>query len=166
MARTASTLTLAEGDREKLEKISRTRTEQAQRVDRSRILLAKADGKGIDEIAAMYGVNRNTAAKCVRKYREGGLDAALADAPGRGRPASVGDADKAWVVDLACQRPADLGHAAETWTVEALAAHFGTLFWTVPRVRARSGSSSRTRPARPSGTSRPRRSCISLRPRT
>jgi transposase len=123
MARTASTLTLAEGDREKLEKISRTRTEQAQRVDRSRILLAKADGKGIDEIAAMYGVNRNTAAKCVRKYREGGLDAALADAPGRGRPASVGDADKAWVVDLACRRPADLGHAAEAWTVEALAAH-------------------------------------------
>ena len=123
MARTASTLTLAEGDREKLEKISRTRTEQAQRVDRSRILLAKADGKGIDEIAAMYGVNRNTAAKCVRKYREGGLDAALADAPGRGRPSSVGDADKAWVVDLACQRPADLGYAAETWTVDALAAH-------------------------------------------
>ena len=123
MARTASALTLAEGDREKLEKISRTRTEQAQRVDRSRILLAKADGKGIDEIAEMYGVNRNTAAKCVRKYREGGLDAALADAPGRGRPASIGVADKAWVVDLACQRPADLGYAAETWTVDALASH-------------------------------------------
>ena len=60
MARTASTLTLAEGDREKLEKISRTRTEQAQRVDRSRILLAKADGKGVDEIAAMYGVYVDT----------------------------------------------------------------------------------------------------------
>lgn len=54
MTKTASTLALAEGDREKLEKTSRARTEQAQRVDRSRILLAKADGEGVDAIAVMY----------------------------------------------------------------------------------------------------------------
>lgn len=123
MARTAAVLELADGDRGELERLSRTRTEQAQRVDRARMLLAKADGLGIDEIAGRYGVNRNTVALCVRKYREGGLEAALSDAPGRGRRAAIGDDDRAWVVGLACQRPCELGHAAETWTQSALAAH-------------------------------------------
>lgn len=123
MARTPDKLTLADGDRESLEKIARTRTEQAQRVDRARILLAKAEGEGIDPIAARLGLNRNTVSLCVRKYREGGLEAALADAPGRGRKPAIGDDDRAWVVNLGCTRPADLGYAAETWTQDSLAAH-------------------------------------------
>ena len=123
MAATTTCLELAEGDREELEGIARTRTEMARRVDRARMLLAKAGGESAASIAARLGVDPNTVKLCVRKYRDGGLGAALADAPRRGRPRSIGDGDRAWVVDVACTRPADLGYAAETWTREALARH-------------------------------------------
>ena len=58
-----------------------------------------------------------------RRYRDGGLGAALADAPGRGRPRGIGGGDRAWVVDVARAGPADLGYAAETRPGEALARH-------------------------------------------
>ena len=70
-------------------------------------------------MAARLGVDSNTAEPCVRKYRDGGLGAALADAPRRGRPRSIGDGDRAWVIDVACTRPADLGYAAEIRPGEA-----------------------------------------------
>ena len=123
MAATTTCLELAEGDREEPGGIARTRTEMARRVDRARMLLAKAGGESAASIAARLGVDPNTVKLCVRKYRDGGLGAALADAPRRGRPRSIGDGDRAWVVDVACTRPADLGYAAETWTREALARH-------------------------------------------
>ena len=123
MAAATTCLELAEGDREEPGGIARTRTEMARRVDRARMLLAKAGGESAASIAARLGVDPNTVKLCVRKYRDGGLGAALADAPRRGRPRSIGDGDRAWVVDVACTRPADLGHAAETWTREALARH-------------------------------------------
>lgn len=123
MPRTPEALRLTEGDREALELVARTRTEQARRVDRARMLLWKADGRSLAEIARSLGANVNTVALCVRKYREGGVEAALSDAARSGRPASIGDGDRAWVAGLACQRPCELGHPAETWTQSALAAH-------------------------------------------
>ena len=123
MAAATTCLELAEGDREEPGGIARTRTEMARRVDRARMLLAKAGGESAASIAARLGVDPNTVKLCVRKYRDGGLGAALADAPRRGRPRSIGDGDRAWVIDVARARPADLGHAAETWTREALARH-------------------------------------------
>ena len=119
MAAATTCLELAEGDREEPGGIARTRTEMARRVDRARMLLAKAGGESAASIAARLGVDPNTVRLCVRKYRDGGLGAALADAPRRGRPRSIGDGDRAWVVDVACTRPADLGYAAEIRPGEA-----------------------------------------------
>ena len=123
MAATTTCLELAEGDREEPGGIARTGTEMARRVDRARMPLAKAGGESAAPMAARLGVDPNTVKLCVRKYRDGGLGAALADAPRRGRPRSIGDGDRAWVVDVARARPADLGYAAETRPGEALARH-------------------------------------------
>nr|DAE85569.1 MAG TPA: PAX Paired Box domain [Caudoviricetes sp.] len=123
MAATTTCLELAEGDREELEGIARTGTEMARRVDRARMLLAKAGGESAAPMAARLGVDPNTVKLCVRRYRDGGLGAALADAPGRGRPRGIGGGDRAWVVDVARARPADLGYAAGTRPGEALARH-------------------------------------------
>ncbi len=123
MAATTTCLELAEGDREEPGGIARTGTEMARRVDRARMLPAKAGGESAAPMAARLGVDPNTAEPCVRRYRDGGLGAALADAPGRGRPRSIGGGDRAWVVDVARARPADLGYAAETRPGEALARH-------------------------------------------
>ena len=95
MAATTTCLELAEGDREEPGGIARTGTEMARRVDRARMLPAKAGGESAAPMAARLGVDPNTARLCVRKYRDGGLGAALADAPGRGRPRSIGGGDRA-----------------------------------------------------------------------
>lgn len=62
----------------------------------------------------------NTVRLCIRKYFEGGVKAALSDAPRSGHPVEITDAAKAWVINAACLRPADLGYAQELWTLKSL----------------------------------------------
>ena len=123
MGRKAITLTLTPEDREYLETQTRARTIQAQTVNRARILLLKADGCSIDAIADKVGLNRKSVMLCINKYIEGGVENALFDAPGRGRNTEITDDEKAWIVNIACQKPVDLGYAAETWTYAKLTSH-------------------------------------------
>lgn len=60
---------------------TRARTIQAQTVNRARIILLKADGMSIDEIADKVGMNRKSVMLCLKKYKEGGIENALFDAP-------------------------------------------------------------------------------------
>jgi transposase len=52
-----------------------------------------------------------------------GVEAGLKDSFHRPKEPVIVQADKAWVVHLACTKPKDLGYAAELWTRQALAAH-------------------------------------------
>ena len=116
MGRKATTITLSTEDRAFLELQTRARTIQAQTVNRARILLLKADGNPIDDIADKVGMNRKSVMLCINKYLAGGVENALFDAPGRGRNAEITDDEKAWIINIACQKPVDLGYSAETWT--------------------------------------------------
>ena len=55
-----------------------------------------------------------------KKYKAGGVENAIYDAPGRGRSIKITDDEKAWIIDLACQKPTEYGYAAELWTYEKL----------------------------------------------
>ena len=123
MGRKASNITLSDTDRTYLETQTRARTIQAQTVNRARILLLKADGTSIEEIADKVGMNRKSVMLCINKYLEGGVENALFDAPGRGRNAEITDDEKAWIISVACQKPVDLGYSAETWTRALLTKH-------------------------------------------
>ena len=123
MGRKASVINLTAEDREYLETQTRARTIQAQTVNRARILLLKADGCSIDDIADKVGINRKSVMLCLNKYAEGGVENALFDAPGRGRNAEITDEEKAWIINIACQKPKDLGYSAETWTYAKLTSH-------------------------------------------
>ena len=116
----ASRLELPEIDRKHLESLIRSRTTQAQVVQRARMLLLKADGMSIDAIADKVDVNRKSVMLCLSKYSEDGVENALYDAPGRGRNPEITDEEKAWVINIACQKPCDLGYASETWTYSQL----------------------------------------------
>jgi transposase len=59
----------------------------------------------------------------LKKYAEGGVENALFDAPGRGRNAEITENEKAWIINIACQKPKDLGYSAETWTYAKLTSH-------------------------------------------
>lgn len=60
---------------------------------------------------------------CLNKFKEGGVENALFDAPGRGRNAEITDEEKAWIINIACQKPTAFGYAAETWTYAKLTSH-------------------------------------------
>ena len=68
MGRKPSTINLTVEDRKYLETQTRARTIQAQTVNRARILLLKADGCSIDDIADKVGVNRKSVMLCLNKY--------------------------------------------------------------------------------------------------
>jgi len=123
MGRKTTTINLTAKDREFLESQTRARTIQAQTVIRARILLLKADGTAINDIADKVGINRKSVMLCINKFIEGGVDNALYDAPGRGRNTEITDDEKAWIINIACQKPVDLGYAAESWTYAKLTEH-------------------------------------------
>lgn len=123
MAKYKTSVELSVEERERLGRVARTRTEQAQVVARARILLLRDAGESLPSIAEKVGLNRNSVKLCIGKFKEGGIDRALRDDPRSGRPREIDDADRAFVIDLACQRPADLGYSAELWTNDLLTAH-------------------------------------------
>ena len=100
MGRKSTTITLSSEDREYLELQTRARTIQSQTVNRARILLLKADGARIDDIADKVGMNRKSVMLCINKYQDGGVDNALFDSPGRGRNAEITDDEKAWIINI------------------------------------------------------------------
>ena len=119
----ARPLMLNEGDRTYLESITRARTMQAQAVSRAKVLLLKAEGESIDAIADKLDINRNSVLLCLKKYKEGGVENAISDAPGRGRNPEISDDEKAWIIDIACRKPSEFGYAAGTWTYKKLTSH-------------------------------------------
>lgn len=114
---------LSVDDREYLESLTRTRTIQAQVVDRAKILIYKAEGMSNGAIAERIDVNINTVKLCLKKYKEGGIETALFDAQRSGRPVEITDDAVSWIIDIACQRPADLGYSQELWTLSNLHKH-------------------------------------------
>ena len=116
MAATTTCLELAEGDREELGGIARTRTEMARRVDRARMLLAKAGGESAAPMAARLGVDPNTARLCapqVPRRRPGGGARRRAR---EGQAPALPGASKATVhriLDAAGPRPDRAAHCCE-----------------------------------------------------
>lgn len=123
MPRKTIALELADGDYEYLRHLIKQRTIQSQIVIRAHILLDRANGMSIRNIANIYDLSPNTVRLCVDKYKIGGKEKALYDAHRSGRPVEITDDAIAWIIDLACQRPADLGYSQELWTLKNLHQH-------------------------------------------
>ncbi len=123
MSKNITKITLSEEDKLYLQSLSKTRTIQAQVVDRARIILFKADGKTDKFISEGLGIGLSTVRRCIAKYIDGGAGCALFDDERSGRPVEITDDAKAWIVSTACQKPCDLGYAAELWTLAALHRH-------------------------------------------
>ena len=112
---------LTEADRERLEGVLSRPTATAREYVRAKILLLKADGRTNAYVADKLDVTVPTVSLAVRKFEEGGVEAAIADAPGRGRRQEISESDRLWAVSLACTRPRDVGRPAEFWYPAAFA---------------------------------------------
>lgn len=121
--RKASRIEISDNDKKRLESLARSRTEQAQVVQRAKMILLKAEGIKDEVIADKVDLSKNSVRLCISKYKAGGVDNALYDAPGRGRNPEITDEEKTWIINIACQRPCDLGYSAEVWTYTNLTEH-------------------------------------------
>ena len=116
-------ITISDEERAYLKSLIKTRTIQAQVVDRARMLLWKSEAKTDKAIADGLGVSVNTVRRCIDRYLNNGINLAIFDDERSGRPAEITDDAKSWIVSIACQKPCDLGYAAELWTLAALHKH-------------------------------------------
>lgn len=109
--------------RAKLERTSRSRTEEARRVQRANILLMAASGATDDKIASEEKLSRNAVRNTISKFFSFGVEGALDDLARSGRPSVIDDHAKAWIKNVACTKPKEMGYAQELWTSRSLAAH-------------------------------------------
>lgn len=86
--KTAARLVLRDGDRTRLERMTRSVTGPAAAAQRARIVLLAADGTANYVIAERVGVSRPTVNQWRSRYVESGL-AGLADVPRPGRPRQI-----------------------------------------------------------------------------
>lgn len=116
-------IALSNDEQAYLKSLIKTRTIQAQVVDRARMLLWKSEAKPDKTIADSLGVTVNTVRRCITRYNSSGMNIALFDDERSGRPPEITDDAKAWIISVACQKPCELGYAAELWTLAALHSH-------------------------------------------
>ena len=120
-------ITISDEESAYLKSLIKTRTIQAQVVDRARILLWKSEAKTDKAIADGLGISVNTVRRCIDRYLNGGINLAIFDNDRSGRPVEITDDAKSWIISIACQKPCDLGYAAELWTLAALHKHIKTV---------------------------------------
>jgi transposase len=106
-----------------LTKISKSKKEEIRRVQRANIILMASNWITDDNIAKEVSLNKNSVRNTISKFTSMGLQASLSDLGRSGRPAIIGDDDKAWVKNQACIKPKDLGYAQELWTIPKLTKH-------------------------------------------
>src|SRR5215213_8829711 len=128
----AAPLVLRDGDRSRLEALTRSSSIRAGLAGRARIVLLAAAGLSNAEIARRTGTSRPTVVDWRARYDAGGIRA-LEDAPRSGRPPRIDEIDVV-VATLADQGrpPEHLG--ATHWSARLLAAELGISFASVARI--------------------------------
>lgn len=116
-------LQCSEKERDQLEKISKSKTREFRKVQRSTIFLMYMDNKPLSEIARSVGLSRGSIYSNIDKALAFGPIAVLDDLSARGVSAEISDEDKAWIVNLACSSPKGHGYANELWTYSLMASH-------------------------------------------
>jgi len=107
----------------KLEQISKSRTESASRIERAKNLLEYAKGGTVSAIARQLSTNRPKVERCIDKALQIGALTALDDLPRSGKPPEITLEARAWLINIACQKPIELGYSLELWTNRLLAKH-------------------------------------------
>ncbi len=116
-------LKLSSIDKDELTRISNSRTEPAAAVRRAKILLSYNESKRITDIAKIMGTNRPLVERIIDKAFILGPLKALKDLPRKGRPPTITDDAKSWVLSIACRKPIDFSYAHELWTYSLLIKH-------------------------------------------
>src|SRR5215218_3007980 len=113
---------LTAAERTELERLARSRTEEARLVVRAKIVLGLAAGERPYQVADRVGVGRMAAYEWLHRFNAEGLKG-LTDHPRPGRPPTYTAEQRAEVVAAALTRPEDLGLPFASWTLDRLQAY-------------------------------------------
>jgi transposase len=119
----AKDLFFTEEEKKYLEKISRSKTEEARRVNRAKILLMAYGGAKINDISKQFGQATSSVTNLIKKTLAVGVKASLNDLPRSGAPSKIGFEDIAWIVYIACEKPLTFGYPHEMWNYPLLTRH-------------------------------------------
>src|SRR3954462_9832603 len=121
---------LSEAEREQLESWSRRRSSVQALAERSRIVLAAAEGLNTTQVARRLGVNVSTARRWRNRFAEHRLDG-LTDEPRPGQPRKITDAKVEEVIVKTLEStPKDATH----WSTRSMAAEVGLNQTAVHRI--------------------------------
>jgi transposase len=109
-------------EREELERLSRSRTEEARLVVRAKIVLGLAAGERPYQVADRVGVGRMAAYEWLHRFNAEGLKG-LTDHPRPGRPPTYTAEQRAEVIAAALTKPDALGLPFASWTLDRLRAY-------------------------------------------
>ncbi len=124
--RAAPALMLREGDRAKLEKLTRSSTVTAGAAQRARIVLLAADGVANDQICELVGCGRQKVLQWRNRYQDKGF-AGLADRQRPGRPRTIDHAE----IVAATLTPPPKRLGVTHWSTRLLATRLGVSSFTV-----------------------------------
>lgn len=102
MPNTIKTISLTDDDKSYLNKLLTQSTLEIRVYQRDRILLLKAVGASNEAIADKLDIGIGVVKRCLNKFKENGIEAALRDSKSRGRKAEITDDNITWVVSKAC----------------------------------------------------------------
>jgi len=116
-------LTLSPELQERIEQISKSRTESSSRVERAKMVLAYARRTPVSAIARELSTSRPRVERCIDKALQLGVLTALDDLPRPGKPTLITPESRAWLISVACRKPKEFGYPYELWTNRLLAKH-------------------------------------------
>src|SRR5215213_142597 len=102
-----------------LQRISRSRTEVARRVERAKIILALGNKERVATLAERYQRSLPMIYQVLHRFNEVGLEA-LEDAPKSGRPPIYSEEQRGQLIAVARTHPQQLALRFGQWTLERL----------------------------------------------
>ena len=115
-----SKLSLTREEEDYLIKLSNSRSQSASLVERAKIVLLSVQGINDTEISLELNVAYNTVRSRIQRVLDFGVIEGLKDKTGGGRPRTITDESRAWMIKIACMKPKDLGYPHEIWTQRLL----------------------------------------------
>ena len=115
---------VSDEEREKLERVARSRTVGAGLVRRAQIIMHALEGLKAPEISARMELCGATVRHWLKRFNARGLPGLEEDVRS-GRPPTYSAEQRSAVINTALTRPADLGLPFASWTLDRLVAHLG-----------------------------------------
>ena len=116
----AKDLVFTESEIAYLEKVSRSKTDEARRVNRASMLLLAYRGITINDIAERFNLTTTSVTELIKKALAFGVETSLNDLPRSGAPAKIGSEERAWIVYIACGKPTAFNLPHELWSYSLL----------------------------------------------